>query len=140
MPRDTSSGTGAAAVKSIDAVVRIGLTFPDVEVATGWDGATVLRARGCFMAATAAHASAEPNSMVVRIDPDERQGLLEDAPETYYTTAYYRPHPVVLVRLSCIASDSMRDLLASAHRETMRKARPRKGHRSRHAATLNPTY
>ena len=55
---------------------------------------------GAFMAGIATHPSAEPDSLVVRIGIDEREWLLEDAPETYYLTDYYRSLPLVLARLS----------------------------------------
>ncbi len=58
------------------------------------------------MAGLATHRSAEPDTLVVRTGFDERACLLEDAPETYYLTDYYRSHPVVLVRLSRIDRDA----------------------------------
>jgi hypothetical protein len=60
------------------------------------------------------------------MDLDERLLLVEDAPDTYYVTDYYRPYPVVLVRLSRIDRDAMRDLLAISHRLTLLKARRRR--------------
>ena len=99
------------------AVVRaVGLTLAGVEATTRYDGATVLKAGGCFMAGLATHPSAEPGSLVVRINPEEREWLLEDAPDIYYVTDYYRPHPVVLVRLSRVDRDALHDLLASSCR------------------------
>ena len=74
------------------------------------------------MAGLTSHPSAEPDTLVVRVDPDERGWLLEDAPDTYYMADYHRPHPVVLVRLSRIDEDALRDLLATARRVTLRKA------------------
>jgi hypothetical protein len=53
------------------------------------------------------HASAEPDTLVVRAAFEEREGLLEDAPDTYYVTDYYRRYPVVLVRLAGHASIMM---------------------------------
>jgi hypothetical protein len=83
-------------------VRTIGLTLPDVEAATKYDGSPVLKAGGCFMAGLAGHASAEPGSLVVRSRVEDRAWLLEDAPDTYYVTDYYERHPVVLVRLDRI--------------------------------------
>jgi hypothetical protein len=70
----------------------------------------------------------------VRTGLDEREWLLEDAPETYYLTDYYRPHPVVLVRLSRISQDALRDLLAVSWRLTMAKT----GKRASSALTAFP--
>ena len=48
--------------------------------------------------------------------------MLEDAPDTYYVTDYYRPYPVVLVRLSHLNREALRDLLAVSWRMAMAKA------------------
>jgi hypothetical protein len=103
-------------------VRMVGLTFADVESATRYDGSPMLRAAGCFMAGLATHPSAEPGTLVVRISLEDREGLLEDAPETYYVTDYYQPHPVVLARLSRLDGDSLRDLLSMSRRVTLAKA------------------
>jgi len=101
----------------------VGLTFPDVEAVIRYDGSPVLKARGCFMAGLATHESAEPDTLVVRVGLDERRYLLEDAPDTYYLTDYYRQYPLVLVRLASVGSDALRDLLAVSWRLTVAKAR-----------------
>lgn len=80
-----------------------GLTLPNVEATTKYDGSPVLRLGGCFMAGLATHPSAEPHTLVVRYDLEEREWLLTDAPDTYYLTDYYAKYPLVLVRLSHIA-------------------------------------
>jgi hypothetical protein len=103
----------------------VGLEFPDVEATTRYDGSPVLKAAGCFMAGLASHPSAEPDTLVVRIDSDDREALLQDAPQTYYVTDYYRPFPVVLARLSQLDRDALRDLLSVSRRLTLAKARRR---------------
>ena len=75
------------------------------------------------MAGLASHPSAEPASLVVRMDVEARQWLLEDAPETYYVTDYYQKHPVVLVRAARIDEAALRDLLSVSRRLTLAKAR-----------------
>jgi len=108
---------------AFDAVRRIGLGLPNVEAAVKYDGSPVLRIGGAFMAGLAIHRSAEPHTLVVRVDIEERDALLEDAPDTYYLTDHYRPYPVVLVRLSRVNDDALRDLLAVSRRLTLPKAR-----------------
>src|SRR4030081_3232520 len=103
---------------SFETVSTVGLALPDVEAATKYDGSPVLKVRGCFMAGLATHRSAEPATLGVRAGLEERAWLLEEAPETYYTTDYYRSHPVVLVRLSRIDQDALRDLLSVSWRLT----------------------
>jgi len=105
------------------AVTRVGLAFPDVESATRYDGARVLKAGGCFMAGPATHPSAERDSLVVRVDPEQREALLEDAADTYYVTDHYRKYPVVLVRLAQLTPDAVRDLLSVSWRMAMAKSR-----------------
>ena len=86
--------------RPFDVVIRIGLESAEiVEASLKYDGSPVLKLHGCFVAGLATHPSAEPDTVVVRIDPVEREGLLADAPQTYDVTDYYRPHPVVLARL-----------------------------------------
>jgi hypothetical protein len=82
----------------------------------------VLKTGGCFMAGLATHPSAEPGTLVVRSDLDEREVLLEDAPDTYYLTEYYEKYPLILARLSRLDRDALRDLLAVSHRLTLAKA------------------
>jgi hypothetical protein len=106
-----------------DVVRTVGLALPDVEETRRYDGSPVLKLGGCFMAALATHASSEPNTLVVRASLEEREWLLEDAPETYYLTDYYRRYPLVLVRLSRIDRDALRDVLSVSRRLTQAKAR-----------------
>jgi hypothetical protein len=77
------------------------------------------------MAGLCTHRSAEPASVVVRSSFEERERLLEDAPETYYVTDYHRPYPIVLVRLAQVDRDALRDLLSVSWRLTVAKTRPR---------------
>ena len=115
---------------AFEMVIAVGLALPDVEATTKYDGSPVLKVGGSFMAGLAMHPSAEPDTLVVRHGLDEREGLIEDAPETYYLTDYYRPYPLVLVRLSRIEPDALRELLSVSWRLTLAKVRKRG--RSRH--------
>ena len=98
-----------------DAAIAIGRTLPDVEVTTTW-GASALKVRGKMFACVAINKSAEPNSMVVRMDMAQRDLLVEEDPATYYLTDHYVDYPCVLVRLSRVTPDSLRDLIRGAHR------------------------
>jgi hypothetical protein len=120
-----------------ETVRTVGLALPDVEATTKYDGSPVLKAGGAFMAGLAMHCSAEPATLVVRVDVEDRAWLLADAPDTYYLTEYYRPHPVVLVRLSRIDQDALRDLLSVSWRVTLAKARKR-GSTARHPKSTSP--
>jgi len=112
----------------------VGLGFPGVEAVTRYDGSPVLKLGGCFLAGLATHPSAEPRTLIVRSTFDDRALLLEDAPETYYVTDYYRDYPVVLARLSRLDRDALHDLLSISWRltaEKTRRARPRNSDRAR---------
>jgi hypothetical protein len=100
---------------TFDTVREIGLALPDVEDSTMY-GKLALKVRGKLLTCLAIHKSAEPGSLVVRIDFEQRAGLLAEAPETYYVTDHYRNYPTVLVRLSRIRVDELRDLLGASLR------------------------
>lgn len=60
-------------------IVRaVGITLPNVEATTKYDGSPVLKLGGCFMAGLATHPSAEQDTLVVRVGCDEREWLIED--------------------------------------------------------------
>ena len=126
---------------SFDMVRKIGLALPGVEEGTMY-GSPALKVHGRLLTCLAIHKSAEPASLVVRTDFDERAALLAEDPETYYLTDHYVNHPVVLVRLSRIQADQLRDLLRSALRfiaaDESQKISRRSGTRSRKAARGRP--
>jgi len=98
---------------SFDQVREIGLALPDVEEGTAY-GSPALKLRGNLLACIAVHKSAEPGTLVLRIDFDQRDSLIAEEPETYYLTEHYVKYPAVLVRLSRIRIDQLRDLLRAA--------------------------
>jgi hypothetical protein len=104
-----------ATTVTFDMVRKIGLALPEVVEGTMY-GSPALKMHGRLLTCLAIHKSAEPASLVVRTDFDERAALLAEEPETYYLTDHYVNHPVVLVRLSRIGADQLRDLLRSALR------------------------
>ena len=103
------------------AVEAIGRTLLDVEVTTTW-GHPALKVRGRMFACIASHKSAEPNTLVVMMDFADRDALLEDDPDTYYLKEHYVNYPCVLVRLSRVHPDALRDLVTGAHRFVSAKA------------------
>jgi hypothetical protein len=78
---------------AFDIVKAVGLALPDVEATTKYDGSPVLKIDGMFMAGLAMHPSAEAHTLVVRARLEDRERLVEDAPEIYYLTDYYRSYP-----------------------------------------------
>jgi hypothetical protein len=64
----------------------------------------------------ASHKSAEPNTLVVRLGFDQRDAIITDSPETYYLKPHYVGYETVLVRLSRIDRESLKDLLHASWR------------------------
>jgi hypothetical protein len=125
---------------AFDVVRTVGLALPDVEATTRYDGSPVLKRDGAFMAGLATHPSAEPGTLVVRAGHEEREWLIEDAPETYYLTDSYRKYPVVLVRLSHIERHALRDVLSVSWRLTAAKTRTRSRSRRQSGSTTMPPH
>ena len=98
-----------------DTVRRIALKLPDVEDASAY-GSPAIKVRGKLLTCIPSNKSAEPESLAVRIDFDQRTELVETAPDVYYFTDHYANYPMVLVRLSRIHPDALRDLLGAAWR------------------------
>jgi hypothetical protein len=96
------------------AVEAIGRALPDVEVTTAW-GQPALKVHGKMFVCIASHKSAEPNSLVVMMALADRDALVEDDPAIYYLKKHYLNHPCVLVRLTRIRLDALRDLVVGAH-------------------------
>lgn len=82
-----------------------------------------LKVRGKLLTCLPIHRSAEPDSLAVCIDFEQRAELLAAAPDTYYLTDHYVNYPVVLVRLSRIHLDALRDLLGMAWHFVIAKTR-----------------
>jgi hypothetical protein len=97
------------------AVEAIGRSLPGTDVTTAW-GQPALKVRGKMFACLASHKSAEPNSLAVMMPIPDRDALIEDDPETYYVKPHYVSYPCVLVRLTRVHPDALRDLVAGAHR------------------------
>src|SRR5580658_3531292 len=55
-------------------------------------------------------------SLVVGTTFEEREEMMAADPETYYITDHYLKYPWVLVRLSRVHADALRDLLGRAWR------------------------
>ena len=100
---------------NFDTVRKIGLTLPGVEESTAY-GAPALKVHGKLLACVPAHRSAEPGSLAVRVGFDDRAELLAAAPDVYYVTDHYLNYSAVLVRLSRVSPDVLRDLLGMAHK------------------------
>ena len=109
-------------------VEAIGRTLPGVELTTTW-GKPTLKVRGRMFVCIASHKSAEPDTLVVMMDFAARDALIEEDPDTYYLKEHYVSYPCVLVRLSRVNPDALRDLVVGAHRYVSAKGRARRSRR-----------
>jgi len=114
-----------AVALGFDAVREIGLAFPNVEESTAY-GSPALKVGGKLMACVPTHRTAEPGSLAVSVDFNDRAALLAEAPDIYYLPEHYRNYPSVLVRLSRVDRDGLRDILGMAHKFAGAKARKRR--------------
>ena len=105
---------------NFDTVRNIGLTFPGVEESTAY-GSPVLKVFGKILAGIAVNRSAEPGSLMLCVDFDDRAELLAADPEVYYVTEHYGSN-AILVRLSRVNPDVLRDLLGMAYKFVTRNA------------------
>ena len=114
-------------------VRKIALALPGVEACLTW-GKPAFKVNKQLMACVPSHSSAEPGSLVVRVGFDDRAALLAEVPEVYYITDHYVGYTGVLVRLSRVAPETLRDLLGMAHKFVMRRASSRSSTR-KHATS-----
>ena len=116
-----------------------GLGFADVRrIASGRDGVEEATAYGAFclkvrkkmIACVAINKDAEPNSLMIRMPIEQRDELIAEQPDIYYVKPHYEPYPCVLVRLSKVHRDALKDLLTGAWRrasaEKPRRSKTRK--------------
>jgi hypothetical protein len=75
-----------------------------------------IKVQGQLLAWMPMKKSVEPGTLAVRIGFDDRAELLAAAPDIYYLIDHYNDYPAVLVRLSIIPTDMLRDLLLMSWR------------------------
>ena len=93
-------------------VVAIGSRFPGVEPGMSY-GTPALRVRDKFIC----RLRTDPDALVVRVvDLTDREALLQEKPETFFSTPHYDGHPYVLVRLDAVAGEELAELLEDAWR------------------------
>jgi hypothetical protein len=117
---------------TFDDVRKVGMALPDVESTTSW-GAGALKVRGKMFVCMATHKSAEPNTLVVRMDFAQRDALIDEDPATYYLKDHYVGYACVLVRLAKVHRDALADLVQTAYRFVSATARPKTRPRPRTA-------
>jgi hypothetical protein len=99
---------------SFDRVEKLGLELPGLRVST-YFGKPALKLDKEMIACIASHKSAEPNTLVVRVDFLERDLRVANEPDVYYIKPHYANYPCVLARLSRVSDSALRDLLQAGY-------------------------
>jgi hypothetical protein len=102
-------------------VRKIALALEKVEESTSY-GTPAFKIGGKLMASV----REDGESLVVGTTFEEREEMMAADPETYYITDHYLKYPWVLVRLSRVHADALRDLLRRALRLASASAMPRR--------------
>ena len=103
---------------TFEQVRKIALALQNVEEGTSY-GTAAFKTSGKLLA----RLKEDGDSLVVGTTFEEREDMMAADPETYYITDHYLRYPWVLVRLSRVSSDAMRDLLNRALRLASTKNR-----------------
>ena len=103
--------TRATSPVTFDTVREIALALPGVEEGTSYR-TTAFRVNGKLFARF--HQDAE--SLVIKVEYAAREVLMGANPETFYITDHYRCWPYMLIRVSRVKRDELRDLLEEAWR------------------------
>jgi hypothetical protein len=97
-------------------VRRLALALPGAEEGTSY-GTPAFKVRGKLFA----RLREDGESLVVRVDFAQRETLMEADPKTFYITEHYRDHPMMLVGISVVRPDELRELLAQSWRSVAPK-------------------
>ena len=125
MPRQRSTtkrGTGAprapggSALRKqpvfIDLVRELALALPAAEERLSY-GTPAFFVRGTLFA----RMREDGETLVVKVDLDQRDAMIEAAPAIFLVTPHYQGHPLVLVRLAAIDRAMLHDVLIAAWRQ-----------------------
>ena len=104
---------------TFETVRQISLELPGVRESTAY-GMPALKLKGKLVAAVPANKSVELDSLMVRVSFEDREELLSTDPKVYYLTEHYIGYDAVLVRLSCVKSEVLKDLLGTACKYVIR--------------------
>ena len=104
-----------------ETVRQISRELPGVHESTAY-GMPALKVDGKLVAAIPANRSVEPHSLVVRVSLADREEMLSVDPRVYYITEHYTGYDAVLVRLSVVTPEVLKDLLRSACKYVMRNS------------------
>ena len=101
---------------TFETVRQIAQSLPGAEESTSY-GTPAFKVKGKLFARQ--HQDGE--SLVVGVDFEERKEMMSAAPEKFYITDHYLNYPWMLVRMSKVRPDELRDLLIGSWRRAAPK-------------------
>jgi hypothetical protein len=108
-----------------DTVRRMALTLPNVEESTSY-GTPALKVKGKLFVRW--RNEEDPDTIVLKMPFEQREGLIADAAETYFITDHYRNYPWILVRLSKVQPDALHELLQIGYRFALHSKHSKERH------------
>ena len=111
-----SRGRSGPRSASFETVRKLALALPGVEESTSY-GTPAFRVGGKSFA----RLREDGESLVAKMDFEEREFLMEAEPRIFYITDHYRDYPYVLVRLAAVSPAMLRDVLEQAWRRSAPK-------------------
>jgi hypothetical protein len=116
-----------------DDVRDIALSMPEVSETTSWGMPTFKAGKTTFAVEPHPRPDVEPSSLGVPMSFEERTRQLASHPDVYYLTDHWAKYPGVLVRLSRIGRDELREILTAAWHYAMERGSAKKPRRKRTA-------
>jgi hypothetical protein len=95
-----------------ETVKRLGLELPEVEESTSY-GTPALKIRGKMFA----RLREDAETLVVWTDFMEREALTQADPETFFVMPHYEDYPLVLIALTRVDQQELRELLIDSWRQ-----------------------
>jgi hypothetical protein len=121
---------------SFDDVREIALSMPEVEEVTAYGMPAFKAGKTRFVGQPVPRPDVQPNSIGVPMSFEERARLLASRPGVYYLTDHFAKYPGVLVRLSGVDRNELREILSAAwhyameHQTSARRPRRKAGARA----------
>ena len=96
-------------------VTKLATGLPEVEKSTWFNTPSFKVRKRSFVRLR------EDDVIVVLVDEDEKEALLRSEPKVFFTTPHYDGYPAMLVRLSAIDPDELREVLVESWRRVAPK-------------------
>jgi hypothetical protein len=109
---------------TFDAIQKMALALDNVEEATSY-GTPAFKLGGTMIA----RLRDDLGALVLRMSIEDREALTAEDPETYFITDHYLNYPYVLIRMTRVHPDAMRDLLRGAWKTAAAQKKTKRVHR-----------